>query len=167
MTDDHAQPCPSDPEELLDELEGEPSPPIRRLYPDAPSRKFACFSARLLSELHCEDVLVFDVRGISQITDYLVLASGTSDRQLRGVSGRVVELAKEHDIERFGTETDTDSTWRVIDFSSVMVHLFEPVTRAHYDLEMLWGDAPQIRWRDEAPQTILKKQGDGSPPTGD
>ncbi|WP_236254519.1 ribosome silencing factor [Mucisphaera calidilacus] len=130
-------------------LENQASQPLERLYPDQPSRQFACDVARLLTDLHCEEVLVFDVREISQITDYLVLASGTSERQLIGVAGRVEDAAKEVGLERYGADTDGASTWRVIDFSSVMVHLFEPLTRAHYDLEMLWGDAPRVRWRDE------------------
>ncbi|WP_428387171.1 ribosome silencing factor [Mucisphaera sp.] len=126
-----------------------PTPPVRQMYPDGPSRQFACDAARLLTDLHCEDVLVFDVREVSQITDYLVLGSGTSERQLMGVASRVIELAKERGIERYGGENDAASTWRVIDFSSIMFHLFEPLTRAHYDLEMLWGDAPRVNWRDE------------------
>lgn len=132
-------------------LEHEPPAPLERHYDDEPSRRFVCHVARLLTDLHCEDVLVFDVREISQITDYLVIASGTSERQLIGVAGRVADLAKEMGLDRFGADTDGASTWRVIDFSTVMVHLFEPLTRAHYDLEMLWGDAPKLRWRDEAP----------------
>ena len=49
-------------------------------------------------------------------------------------------------LDRFGSERDDAATWLVLDFIDVMVHLFEPSTRAHYDLEMLWGDAPEVEW---------------------
>jgi ribosome-associated protein len=113
----------------------------------ARTRQFAIEAARLLGDLHCEDILLLDVRGLSQITDYLLIGSGTSDRQIHGVSDDVQRLAQEYDLSRFGRETDERTVWAVLDFVEVMVHLFEPATRAHYDLEMLWGDAPRIDWR--------------------
>lgn len=108
---------------------------------------FAVAAAQLLADSHCEDVLVFDVRQISHITNYLVIATGTSDRQLKGVAKYVSDLADEHQLDRFGTEQDDSTKWLVLDFVDVMIHLFEPTTRAHYDLEMLWGDAPKVRWQ--------------------
>ena len=110
-------------------------------------RDFMIEVARLVNDLHCEEVVLFDVQGLNDLTDFILVATGTSDRQLKGVAGQVDDLAEEHGIERFGTERDADSTWLVLDYVDAIVHLFEPATRAHYDLEMLWGDAPQIVWR--------------------
>jgi len=114
---------------------------------DAQIRTFAIEAARLLSDEHCEEVLLYDVRGISQVTDYILLGTGTSDRQMRAVGHHVADLAREYGLKRYGVDQDGTTTWIVVDFVEVMLHLFEPSTRAHYDLEMMWGDAPQIRWR--------------------
>lgn len=111
------------------------------------ARHFALEAARLLHDSHCEDVLVLDTRGVSQITDFIVLASGTSDRQIRSVGDEVAALGKPLGFARFGSELDPRATWLVADFVDVIVHLFEPATRAHYDLEMMWGDVPRLDWR--------------------
>ena len=110
-------------------------------------RRFAIEAAQLLSDSHCEDVQVYDVRGLSEVTDFILIASGTSDRQIKSVAGYVNELAKQHDLQRFGSDRDDASTWLVLDYVDLMIHLFEPTTRAHYDLEMMWGDAPRIEWQ--------------------
>jgi ribosome-associated protein len=110
-------------------------------------RVFIIEAARLLAGLHCEDLVVLDVRSLSDLTDYILIATGTSDRQIKGVAGQVSDLALEHGLDRFGSERDADSTWLVLDYVDTIIHLFEPVARAHYDLEMLWGDAPKIDWR--------------------
>jgi len=132
--------------------DGEPSDRVSVATPsdnEDSGRTFALAAARTLSDYRCEDVLVLDVRGLSEVADYLVLATGTSDRQLKSASRYLGELAKEHDIERLGSDRDEASTWVVLDYVETIVHLFEPTTRAHYDLEMLWGDAPQLDWRGE------------------
>ena len=113
-------------------------------------RAFIIEAARLLNDLHCEDVVIFQVQGLSDLTDFILIATGTSDRQIKGVAGQVSDLAGEYGLERFGSERDADSTWLVLDFVDSIVHLFEPAARAHYDLEMLWGDAPEVPWRREA-----------------
>jgi ribosome-associated protein len=111
------------------------------------ARDFVVAAARLLHEYHCEDLVIFDVRGLSEVTNYILLGTGTSDRQIKSVSRYLGELARDHGMERLGTEGDEASTWLVLDYVEVMVHLFEPATRAHYDLEMLWGDADRVSWR--------------------
>ena len=114
---------------------------------DPALRTFVIEAARRIADLHGEDILVFDVRGLSQLTDYIILATGTSDRQMKSVASDVAELGREHGLQRMGSERDDSSTWIVMDFVDAMVHLFEPATRAHYDLEMMWGDAPRVPWR--------------------
>lgn len=104
-------------------------------------------AARLLQDRHCENIVAFDVAGLSPVTDYVVIASGTSDRQVRSVGHEVATLAKSKGFPRLGSDRDEDYRWFVVDFGAVMVHLFEPVTRGHYDLEMLWGDAKRVKWR--------------------
>ena len=110
-------------------------------------RQFVIDAAQLLTDLHCHDVVVFDLRRLSDVTDYIVIGSGTSDRQIRSVSQDVEELAKQSKLDRFGREVDGAATWLVLDFIDAVVHLFEPNTRAHYDIEMMWDDAPRIQWQ--------------------
>ncbi len=114
---------------------------------EATVRGFAIDAARLIHDLHGEEIILLDVRNLSDIADYVLIASGTSDRQMRSVADDVEDLAKERNMERFGVDRDDATTWIVLDFIDVIVHLFDPNTRAHYDLEMLWGDAPRINWQ--------------------
>ena len=107
---------------------------------------FAIEAARLVRDDKCEDVTLLDVRELSQVTDYIIVASGSSDRQMHSVLRHVEELGKGRNMPSFRSNADDRSTWLLIDFVDVVVHLFEPNTRAHYDLEMLWGDAPRIQW---------------------
>ena len=114
---------------------------------DEAVRQFAIDAARQLNDEHCTDIVLFDVREHSQVTDYVLIGTGTSDRQMRAVAGHLEDLGKTCDMQRYGRDEDKATTWVVVDFVNVMVHLFEPAMRGHYDLEMMWGDAPQIRWR--------------------
>ena len=109
--------------------------------------KFVIDAARLMSDSHCQEVIICDLRELSDLTDYLLIGSGTSDRQMSSVGDDLDQLAPQFDLSCYGRESDSRSTWIVLDFIDVMVHLFEPASRAHYDLEMLWGDAPRMPWR--------------------
>jgi ribosome-associated protein len=109
-------------------------------------RAFAVDAARLLSDNKCQDIVLLDVTSLSQVSDYLVIASGTSDRQMRSTADDVIELAEKQGSSAFRKDVDDRTTWIVVDFVDVVVHIFEPNTRAHYDLEMLWQDAPRLEW---------------------
>lgn len=110
------------------------------------SLAFAIEAARLVRDDKCEEVLLLDVAQLSQVTDFIVIGSGTSDRQMGSVLKHVEELAKGRGFSAFRTNADERSTWLLADFVDVVVHLFEPATRSHYDLESLWGDAPRVEW---------------------
>lgn len=110
------------------------------------ARAFAIEVARLIRDDKCEDVVVLDVRKRSSMTDFLVIGSGTSDRQMRSVLHHVEELGAKTGNIAVRTSVDERSTWILADFVDVMVHLFEPNTRAHYDLEMMWGDCDRVSW---------------------
>lgn len=114
---------------------------------DAAVRKFAIEAARLIHDLHGTDVLLLDVRKLNDVTDYILIATGTSERQIRSLGDSIEELGVTYGMTRHGREVDGGATWYVLDLVDVVVHLFEPSARAHYDIEMLWGDAPRIRWR--------------------
>ena len=91
--------------------------------------------------------MLLDVRDLSQVCDYVLIASGTSDRQMKSVAGEVEDLGGEFDNPCFRSTRDTGVTWIVIDFIDLVAHLFEPNQRAYYDLEGLWSDARRIKWR--------------------
>ena len=110
-------------------------------------REFAIELARLSSELKCEQVVLIDVRGRNQLCEYLVIVSGTSDRQMKSVSDQLKAFGAQHGSPRWKRDRDTNGTWIAADFVDVVVHLFEPGQRAWYDLEGMWADAPRVEWR--------------------
>ena len=91
-------------------------------------------------------MIVLDVRGLRQDCDYIVIGSGTSDRQMRGVAKNVEDLGTKQGFSVYRKHADERATWILADFVHVVVHLFEPNTRATYDIEMMWADAPRIAW---------------------
>ena len=125
----------------------------RRRVPRDPEQEkqalqLAIEAAHLCADRHCENVLIFDLRGLSDVTDFILIASGTSDRQIKAVADEISDLAKQqYNVDRFGTEVDGSTNWLVLDFVDVVIHLFDPATRAHYDLEMMWDDAPRVDWQ--------------------
>ena len=101
-----------------------------------------------LADMKAVDVKVLDVRSVSDVADYMVIASGTSDRHLRAVADRVVQMAKAAGQRPLGIEGEAQGEWVLVDLPDVMVHLMLPRTREFYALEQLW-DAPQ---REVAPR---------------
>jgi ribosome-associated protein len=98
----------------------------------------------VLADKKAEDLRVLDISEQSSITDYLVLATGTSEPHLRALRvelEKALDTAKAHIV---GIETAQDSGWTVVDTFDVMVHLFTPENRAKYRLESLWKDAVEV-----------------------
>jgi ribosome-associated protein len=96
-----------------------------------------------LDDLKAVDIKVVDVRGKTPLTDYLIIASGTSTRHLKALANGVGMMAKEVDHDTVNIEGDGDSEWVLVDLADVIVHLFLPRTREFYNLEKLWMlDAP-------------------------
>ena len=110
------------------------------------ARQLAIELARITDELKCDDVTVMDLRGISPVTDFTVIATGTSDRQMRAVTDRILEYGKTVGERPFGVSGYATGTWILIDFVDVVVHVFARAHREYYDLELLWGDAPRPDW---------------------
>ena len=99
-----------------------------------------------MADRHCEDVRLLDVRGLSQVCDYVLVGSGTSDRQMKSLADELDDFGSEHGQSMFRTDADTAVTWIVVDFVGLVAHVFEPGQRAFYDLEGLWSDAPPVSW---------------------
>lgn len=122
-------------------------------------RAFAVECARTCHDMKCSDVRLLDVTGLSQVSNYLVIASGTSDRQMKSVAQSLEDLGKEHGEPVFRSNRDVGTTWVVADFVDVVCHLFEPEQRLYYDIEALWRHGARIEWRRDDDQ---KAAGTGS-----
>ncbi len=112
--------------------------------PNIKAKNFAVAAARLAAELRCTDIVILDLRGLSPATDYFVIATGTSNRQIRTVSDQVSEEGRTRGFNRFGRAGYEEGRWVLLDFIDVVVHLFDAEYRRYYDLDLLWGDAKKI-----------------------
>jgi ribosome-associated protein len=132
------------------EMAGPKRPAKGTLHPRSlekgPTYDFAVEASRLLRDDKCEDVVLLDVRGHSMVTDFVIIGSGTSERQMRSILQHVEDLGATRGFQAFRSNADDRASWVLVDFVDVVVHLFEPNTRAHYDLETLWPDAGRIQW---------------------
>jgi ribosome-associated protein len=112
------------------------APPKTARTPKAPSLKTAILAA--LDDMKALEVKLLDVRGLTDIADFMVIASGTSDRHVRSVAQRVVEKAKEAGFRPHGVEGQQDGDWVLIDLNEMIVHVMLPRVREFYGLEKLW-----------------------------
>ena len=95
-----------------------------------------------LDEGKAQDVRILDVRGMTSITDYMVVASGRSARGVKALKDLVLKAAREQQVRPLGVEGETVGEWVLIDFGDVIVHTMRPETRDFYQLEKLWDPAP-------------------------
>ena len=114
-----------------------------------PTRQFAIDAANLTANTRCHNVVLLDVRGVSPVTDYLILATGTSTRQMRTVCDELAEMAQERGIRPLSQSGIEGDTWMLIDFVDVVVHVFNEEARQFYNLDGLWGDAEKIAWESD------------------
>ena len=96
-----------------------------------------------LDDMKAVNLKVLDVRGVTDVADCMVIASGTSDRHVRSIAERVVERAKAAGFRPFGIEGDRDGEWVLVDLNDVIVHVMLPRVREFYGLESLWEVAPK------------------------
>ncbi len=112
------------------------------------SLSLATAAARAAEDNNGKNVLVLDMREQAPIFDYFVVATGTSQRQLRAMADAIDDtLQKEHNCGRFGQEGYRDSPWVLLDFGTVVIHLFDEKTREYYRLEDLWSGAQPVAWK--------------------
>jgi len=115
---------------------------LTRSHPDA--RKRALVAAHAAAAKKGEDIVVLDVAEIISIIDCFVLASVTNTRQARTIVEEIQDALEEHDGSKpIGVEGLDDATWVLLDYGDIVVHVFLEETRAYYDLDRLWGDAPR------------------------
>ena len=95
-----------------------------------------------LDDMKAVNVRVLDVRGLTDIVDTMVIASGNSDRHVRSIAERVVEKARAAGLRPLGTEGARDGEWVLVDLQDVLVHVMLPRVREFYGLEHLWDGGP-------------------------
>lgn len=100
--------------------------------------------ARILSDRKAQDVVMLDIRQVSVIADYFVIATGNSERQIRALYREVDEGLSRRGVETRHTEGQRESGWVLLDYGDVIVHIFGPQERAYYRLERLWSNAPVV-----------------------
>jgi ribosome-associated protein len=110
------------------------------------SRKFAIEVARMSHNTRCQNVIVLDMAGISPVTDFYVIATGSSARQMRTVCDDLDELAEKTGFQSFHRSGYEGETWIAVDYVDVVLHIFSQDARLYYDLENLWGDAKRVEW---------------------
>jgi ribosome-associated protein len=98
-----------------------------------------------LEDVKAQDILVMDVRDKQSITDYMIIATGTSNRQIGAMLDKVREMVKEKGVKPLGEEGKGDSDWVLLDLDTVIVHMMTANARQFYDLERLWSGAEQSR----------------------
>lgn len=110
------------------------------------AKKLALLCREYADNKKAEDIIVLDVRKISSVTDYFVIASGSSEPHLRAITDEITDkLRTEHSLRPSATDGNSRAPWQVLDFFDVIVHVMRSDVREHYDLEGLWGDAPRVK----------------------
>ena len=118
------------------------------------SKKLALLCRDLADNKKAENILVLDVRKLSSVTDFFVIASGSSEPHLRAIVGEITDkLRDDHDVRPRATDGTIHGAWVVMDFFDVIVHVMRADAREYYDLESLWGDAPAVK-----PKVTRKKK---------
>ena len=110
------------------------------------SRKLARFCREFADNKKAENIVVLDVRKLSSVTDYFVIASGTSAPHLRAIVGEITDqLRTDHGLRPHAVDGTVHGSWVVLDYFDVIVHVMRQDMREYYDLDGLWGDAKQLK----------------------
>ncbi len=104
----------------------------------------AALISRIATDRKAMDVVVLDMRDASSITDYFLICSGGSERQVRAIADAIDEQLEPSGIASLGVEGYREGHWILMDYGDVIVHVFSEETRDYYDLERLWANAPKI-----------------------
>ena len=108
------------------------------------ARQTAIEFAKHIQSRHGEEIVILDLREISPIADYFIIATGTSDRQIKSIADELVTLGKHSQNPCIRCAGKDAGDWIAMDFFDVVVHLFNAELRGLYDLELIWGEAPRV-----------------------
>ncbi len=115
------------------------------------SRRLALLCRKLADDKKAENIVILDVRELSSVTDYFVIAAGTSEPHLRAIVDEITDrLREDYGLRPKAIDGTIRAAWVVLDYFDVIVHLMRQDVRERYDLETLWGDAPRVKPRKRA-----------------
>ena len=117
------------------------------------SRELVVAAARAAASKQARDVVVLDVRELIVITDYFLIASGTSDRQVRTIAEEIEAALRDKGLKPVRREGEREGHWALLDFVDFVAHVFLDSDREFYDLERLWSDAPNVEWEEVTAST--------------
>ena len=104
----------------------------------------AQFAVDVASDKLAEDIVLLDLRGLAPFTDYFLIMSAESSRQIEALEEDLTQALRQAGVQRHRREGTPASGWVLLDFSDVIIHIFSPEEREFYDLEQLWQRAPQV-----------------------
>lgn len=113
--------------------------------PALPSEDLVKLAIAALEDIKAQDITTIDVREKTSVTDFMVIASGTSSRHVKSLVDNVLEKVKEQGVRPLGSEGLDSGEWALLDLGDVVVHVMQVATRQFYDLERLWQGAEQSR----------------------
>jgi ribosome-associated protein len=119
-------------------------------------RTLALRQARPSPDKQGRDHLYLQVRDHIAITDYFVIVSGATDRQVKAIGDAVEDELRRSGAKPIRREGERDMRWLLLDFADIIVHVFHEEDRAYYELERLWKDAPSVRWEQPAAKAKAK-----------
>jgi ribosome-associated protein len=112
------------------------------------SKKLALLCREFADDKKAENITILDVRELSSVTDYFVIASGTSEPHLRAIVNEITDhLRDDYELRPRAVDGALQTAWIVLDYFDVIVHVMKQDVREKYDLETLWGDAPRVKPR--------------------
>jgi ribosome-associated protein len=117
---------------------------VPEAVPLSPPPEALRLALNAIQDLKGDQLVVLDLRGLNDATDYFVIASGTSDAHVRGIAESVMEKLDRQGHHTHHVEGLNGGRWVLIDFVDFVIHLFHPETRSFYQLERLWDDAPEL-----------------------
>jgi ribosome-associated protein len=101
--------------------------------------QLAEFIIETLEDNKATNILTLNVRDLTSVADLMIIASGTSSRQVTAIAEKLIEKAKKNNVPPYGSEGKQFGEWVLVDLGDIIVHIMHPTTRAHYQLEKLWS----------------------------
>jgi ribosome-associated protein len=122
------------------------------------SKKLAELCRDYADNKKAENIVILDVRDLSSVTDYFVIASGTSEPHLRAIVEEITDgLRDDHDLRPMRKDGSMQGSWVILDFFDVIVHVMRTDARERYDLEGLWGDAARVKLKVKPKKNLTTK----------
>ncbi len=130
----------------------------RKKKPDVPAERVDRLPApleaatRAADAKKARDLVLLDLRGTSSFTDFFLICSGQTGRQVKAIADGIDEALRTQHVRAAHVEGYRNAGWVLLDYLDFVVHIFTPETRSFYDLERLWGSARRVEWPQPAPQ---------------